>query len=195
MEDHMSATPSTLGALVPQAINWSIALSILLIIAGLFAICVPLISGVGITLLFGWLMILSGITHFIFAFKTHTTGGVIWELIIGAVYLFTGVYLIMHPLDALLVLTLILACYLFFEAIAEFIQYFQLRPRHGAGWILFDGIITLILAIMIWRSWPASSVWVIGTLVGISMLFSGFSRLMLSLAAKRAVNLARIAAN
>jgi uncharacterized membrane protein HdeD (DUF308 family) len=195
MEDHMSATPSTLGALVPQAINWSIALSILLIIAGLFAICVPLISGVGITLLFGWLMILSGITHFIFAFKTHTTGGVIWELIIGAVYLFTGVYLIMHPLDALLVLTLILACYLFFEAIAEFIQYFQLRPRHGAGWILIDGIITLILAIMIWRSWPASSVWVIGTLVGISMLFSGFSRLMLSLAAKRAVNLARIAAN
>ena len=191
----MSATPSTLGALVPQAINWSIALSVLLIIAGLFAICVPLISGVGITLLFGWLMILSGITHFIFAFKTHTTGGVIWELIIGAIYLFTGVYLIMHPLDALLVLTLILACYLFFEAIAEFIQYFQLRPRHGAGWILFDGIITLILAIMIWRSWPASSVWVIGTLVGISMLFSGFSRLMLSLAAKRALNLARIAAN
>jgi uncharacterized membrane protein HdeD (DUF308 family) len=195
MEDHMSATPSTLGSLVPQAINWSIALSVLLIIAGLFAICVPLISGVGITLLFGWLMILSGITHFIFAFKTHTTGGVIWELIIGAIYLFTGFYLIFHPLDALLVLTLILACYLFFEAIAEFIQYFQLRPRHGAGWILVDGVITLILAIMIWRSWPASSVWVIGTLVGISMLFSGFSRLMLSLAAKRAVNLARIAAN
>jgi uncharacterized membrane protein HdeD (DUF308 family) len=195
MEDYMSATPSTLGALVPQAINWSIALSVLLIIAGLFAICVPLISGVGITLLFGWLMILSGITHFIFAFKTHTTGGVIWELIIGAIYLFTGVYLIMHPLDALLVLTLILACYLFFEAIAEFVQYFQLRPRHGAGWILVDGVITLILAIMIWRSWPASSVWVIGTLVGISMLFSGFSRLMLSLAAKRALNVARIAAN
>jgi len=184
----MSATPSTLGPLVPKAINWSIALSVLLIIAGLFAICVPLISGVGITLLFGWLMILSGITHFIFAFKTHTTGGLIWELIIGAIYLFTGVYLIMHPLDALLVLTLILACYLFFEAIVEFIQYFQLRPRHGAGWLIVDGIITFILAIMIWRSWPASSIWVIGTLVGISMIFSGFYRLMLSLAAKRILN-------
>ena len=185
----MSATPSTLGALVPKAINWSIALSVLLIIAGLFAIFVPWISGVGVTLLFAWLMILSGITHFVFAFKTHTTGGLIWELIIGAIYLFTGVYLLLHPVDALIVLTLILACYLFFEAIAEFIQYFQLRPRHGAGWLLVDGIITLILAIMIWRSWPASSVWVIGTLVGISMLFSGFSRLMLSLAAKRALNL------
>ena len=184
----MSATPSTLGALVPKAINWSIALSVLLIIAGLFAILVPAISGLGVTLLFGWLMILSGITHFVFAFKTHTTGGLIWELIIGAIYLFTGFYLILHPVAALFALTLILACYLFFEAIVEFIQYFQLRPRHGAGWLIVDGIITLIHAIMIWRAWPASSVWVIGTLVRISMIFSGFSRLMLSLAAKRVLN-------
>ena len=184
----MSTAPSTLTALIPRAINWSIALSILLIIAGLFAICIPSISGIAITLVFGWAMIFSGITHLIFAFKTHTTGGVLWELLVGAVYLFTGVYLILHPLDALLALTLILACYLFFEAIVEFIQYFQLRPRHGAGWLLFDAVVTLILAVMIWRAWPASSVWVIGTLIGISMIFSGISRLMLSLAAKRAVN-------
>ncbi len=146
----MSTTPSTLGGLVPKAINWSIALSVLLILAGFFAICIPCISGIGITLFIGWLMILSGITHFIFAFKTHTTGGVLWEFLLGAVYLFTGVYLILHPLDGL-VLTLFLACYLFFEGIVEIIQYFQLRPRHGAGWLLVDGIITLILAIMIWR--------------------------------------------
>ena len=184
----MSTYPPTLSALAPKAINWSIALSILLILAGLFALLIPFISGVAITLIFGWLMIVSGITHFVFAFKTHTTGGRLWELLIGVIYTFTGIYLIIHPLDALLALTLILACYLFFEAIVEFIQYFQLRPRHGAGWLIVDGIITLILAIMIWRSWPASSVWVIGTLVGISMIFSGFSRLMLSLAAKRIVN-------
>jgi uncharacterized membrane protein HdeD (DUF308 family) len=184
----MNTTPVSLSSLAPKAINWSIALSILLILAGLFALLIPFFSGIGITLFFGWAMIVSGITHFVFAFKTHTTGGVIWELLVGAVYLFTGVYLILHPLDALLALTLILACYLFFEAIVEFIQYFQLRPRHGTVWLLVDGIITLILAVLIWRSWPASSVWVIGTLVGISMLFSGFSRLMLSLAAKRALN-------
>jgi len=183
----MSATPATLSALAPKAIGWSIALSILLILAGLFAIMIPSVSGIAITLVFGWAMIVSGVTHFIFAFKTHTTGGLIWELLIGAVYLFTGVYLIMHPLDALFALTLILACYLFFEGIVEIIQFFQLRPRHGAGWLLIDALITLVLAVMIWRSWPASSIWVVGTLVGISMVFSGFSRLMLSLAAKRAI--------
>jgi uncharacterized membrane protein HdeD (DUF308 family) len=184
----MSTTPATLSGLAPKAINWSIALSVLLIIAGLFAILIPSLSGIAITLFFGWAMIISGVTHFIFAFKTHTTGGLLWELLIGAVYLFTGVYLILHPIDALFALTLILACYLFFEGIVEIIQFFQLRPRHGAVWLLIDGIITLILAVMIWRAWPASSVWVVGTLVGVSMIFSGFSRLMLSLAAKRVLS-------
>jgi uncharacterized membrane protein HdeD (DUF308 family) len=184
----MTTAPTSLSALAPKAINWSIALSILLILAGVFAIMIPSISGIAITLFFGWAMILSGITHFVFAFKTHTTGGRVWELLVGAVYVFTGIVLLMHPLDSLLILTLVLACYLFFEAIVEFIQFFQLRPRHGAVWLLIDGIITLILAIMIWRAWPASSVWVIGTLVGISMIFSGFSRLMLSLTAKRVLN-------
>jgi uncharacterized membrane protein HdeD (DUF308 family) len=184
----MSTAAPTFSALSPKSISWSIALSVLLILAGIFAILVPPVSGIAVTLIFAWAMIFSGITHFVFAFKTHTTGGVIWELLVGAVYLFTGVYLLLHPLDALIALTLILAIYLFFEGVVETIQSFQLRPRHGANWLLLDGIITLILAVMIWRSWPASTVWVIGTLVGISMIFSGFSRLMLSLAAKRALS-------
>ena len=184
----MSTASASLSALSPKSISWSIALSVLLILAGLFAILVPPVSGIAVTLIFAWAMIFSGITHFVFAFKTHTTGGVLWEILVGAVYLFTGIYLLLHPLDALIALTLILAIYLFFEGVVETIQSFQLRPRHGANWLLFDGIVTLILAVMIWRSWPASTVWVIGTLVGISMIFSGFSRLMLSLAAKRALN-------
>lgn len=183
----MSISSTQLSPLSPKSIGWSIALSVLLILAGLFAILIPPLSGLAVTLIFAWTMILSGITHFVFAFKTHTTGGVLWELLVGAIYLFTGVYLLLHPLDALIALTLILAFYLFFEGIVETILSFQLRPRHGANWLLIDGVVTLILAIMIWRSWPASTVWVIGTLVGISMIFSGFSRLMLSLAAKRAL--------
>jgi uncharacterized membrane protein HdeD (DUF308 family) len=185
LEDFMSTTPVTLSGLAPKAVNWSIALSVLLIVLGLFAILIPSISGIAITLFFGWAMILSGITHLIFAFKTHTTGSIIWELLVGAVYLVTGFVLLTHPLDGLFVLTLVLAYYLCFEGIVEVIHFFQVRPRHGASWLLLDGIITLVLAIMIWRAWPASSVWVVGTLVGISMIFSGFSRLMLSLAAKR----------
>ena len=82
-------------------------------------------------------------------------------------------------------LTLFLAIYLFAEGVLELSLSFRLRPMPGSNWLLFDGIVTLILAILIWRSWPSSTEWVIGTLVGISMLFSGAARLSLSLPARR----------
>jgi uncharacterized membrane protein HdeD (DUF308 family) len=84
----------------------------------------------------------------------------------------------------LISLTLALAIYLLAEGVLEFVLSFQLRPLPGSGWLLFDGAITVILAMMIWRTWPSSTEWVIGTLVGISMLFSGITRLMLSLGAR-----------
>jgi uncharacterized membrane protein HdeD (DUF308 family) len=131
---------------------------------------------------------ISGVTHLVFAWKGHSTGSRLWELLVGLTYLFAGIYLILHPVAGLASLTLLLAFYLFFEGIFEILAFFPVRSRPGAGWLLFDGAITLLLAIMIWRHWPSSSVWAIGTLVGISMLFSGFSRLMLSLGAKRVLS-------
>src|SRR5258708_29708603 len=98
----MSTSPSTLTALIPKAINWSIALSIFLIIAGLIALFLPFLSGVAITLFFAWAMILSGITHIIFAFKTHTTVFPICDVLTGPICLFTSVYLIPHPFAALI---------------------------------------------------------------------------------------------
>jgi uncharacterized membrane protein HdeD (DUF308 family) len=186
----MSSTPAPLAAIAHRSVNWSIALSILLIIAGFFALIIPEISGLGITIFLGWLLIISGITHLVFAWKVHTAGRIIWEILVGIAYIITGIYLILHPARGLLSLTLILAFYLLFEGIFEVILAFQLRPHTGWGWTLFDGFITLVLAFMIWRTWPYSSVWVVGTLVGISMLFSGFSRLMLSLAAKKVIKTA-----
>jgi uncharacterized membrane protein HdeD (DUF308 family) len=179
------SSSAPLTAIAHRSINWSIVLSILLIIAGFFALFVPGISGLGVTLFLGWLLILSGITHLIFAWKVHAAGRIVWEILVGIVYLITGVYLIIHPDYGLLSLTLVLAFYLLFEGIFELVLAFRLRPHAGWGWTLFDGIITIILAWMIWRTWPSSTVWAIGTLVGISMLFSGFSRLMLSLSARR----------
>jgi len=91
------------------------------------------------------------------------------------------------PVTGLASLTLALAVYLFAEGIFEFILSFALGPLPGSSWLMLDGIVTLILAVMIWRTWPTSAEWVIGTLVGVSMLFSGLTRLMLLLAARRMV--------
>lgn len=79
----------------------------------------------------------------------------------------------LERLGGLASLTLAIALYLLLEGVLELALSFQLRPAPGSGWQLFDGIFTLVLAVMIWSTWPSSAVWVVGTLVGISMFFSG----------------------
>lgn len=115
-------------------------------------------------------------------------GGFIWELLLGIVYVVAGIYFLINPITGMASLTLALAMYLLAEGILELIFSFRIRPVRGWGWLLFDAVITLILALIIWRTWPSNAAWVLGTLVGISMLFSGIARLMLSLAARRLVS-------
>jgi len=178
----MSATSA--ATFVKKSLGWSIGLSVLMIGAGILAIALPMAAGIAINLLVAWLLLFSGCTHLVFAWYTRSTGGLLWELLVGVLYILIGVYLLVHPVAGLLSLTLALAIYLLLEAILEFALGLKLRPLPGSGWLLFDGILTLILAAMIWRAWPSSSEWAIGILVGVSMLFSGTSRLMLSLAAR-----------
>lgn len=169
---------------VKKSVGWSIVFSVFMILAGILAIASPLAAGVAVDVLVAWLLVFSGCVHLVFSWHTRTTGGFLWELLVGILYISIGVYLLLHPSVGLASLTIALAAYLLLEAILEFVLGFRLRPLPGSGWLLFDGIVTLILAVMIWRTWPSSSAWVIGTLVGVSMLFSGTSRLMLSLAAR-----------
>jgi uncharacterized membrane protein HdeD (DUF308 family) len=167
--------------------GWSIAVSILMILAGVLAIGLPLAAGIAVNIVLAWLLVFCGVAHLVFGWHLRGIGGVIWQVLLGALYIGIGAYLLMHPVAGLLTLTLALAIYLFAEGLLELVLAFQLRPRRGWGWLLFDGLVTLILAIMIWRTWPQSTEWVIGTLVGISMIFSGATRLMLSLAARSLV--------
>ena len=176
-----------IGTIVKESIGWSIGLSVLMIVAGLLAIVAPPAAGVAVVFIVAWLLVVSGGAHLVFAWYTRTTGGLLWELLLGIVYVLIGVYVLLHPVSGLASLTLALAIYLFAEGILELVLGFLMRAMPSSGWLWLDGIITLILAIMIWRTWPSSTEWVIGTLVGISMLFSGVCRLMLSLAARRAV--------
>lgn len=178
----MNATSAVTFA--KKSIGWSIGLSVLMIAAGILAIASPMAAGIAVNLLVAWLLVFSACAHLVFAWYTRSAGGFLWELLVGILYMLIGVYLLTRPVAGLESLTIALAVYLFVEAILEFVLGFTLRPLPGSAWLLVDGAITLILAIMIWRTWPSSTGWVIGTLVGISMLFSGISRLSISLAAR-----------
>jgi uncharacterized membrane protein HdeD (DUF308 family) len=165
--------------------TWSIVLSVLMIAAGVIAIGLPLMTGVAVGAIIAWLLLFSGVLHVAFAWRGHGAAGVLWEVLVGLVYGAIGIFLLGHPVVELASLTLAITIYLFVEAAFEFVLWFQLAASPGRGWLLTDGIITLVLAVMIGSTWPSSAAWVVGTVVGISMFFSGISRLMPALVGRR----------
>lgn len=174
-------------AFVKQSVGWSIGLGVVMILTGLLAIASPVAAGIAVNILVAWLLIVSACAHLAFAWFRRSAGGFLWELLLGIVYLLIGGYMLMHPAAGLASLTFALAIYLVMEAALEFVLGAALRRLPGSGWLFCDGIVTLILAVMIGRTWPSSSEWAIGTLVGVSMLFSGITRLALSLSARRII--------
>ena len=186
----MSAITGVIPAIrgeVRQSATWSIVLSVLMIISGMFALAIPPVAGLTVTVMFGWLLIVTGALHFGFAWRGEGAATVIGEIAIAVLYGAIGVYLLARPVAGLASLTLALAIYLVTEGVLEFVLAFQLRPLPGSGWLLFDGIVTLVLAAMIASAWPISSAWAIGTIVGVSMFFSGMTRLMVSVAVRQVV--------
>ena len=100
----------------------------------------------------------------------------------------TFIYLIARPAVGVASLTLVLASLFLVEGILNIVLFFRARSLRGSSWVLIDGIITLLLGLMIYAQWPSSSAWAIGTLVGVSMIISGVTRVMLSLAVRKAAN-------
>ena len=172
---------------VRRATTWSVAISLLMIVSGLIAIGTPMIAGVAVTIVVGWLLILSAVLHLAFAWRSGHAAAVVWEILLGGAYGFIGFYVLANPVAGLESLTFAVAVYLVAEGVLECLLSLQLHEAPGRGWLLVDGVVTLIIAVMIWSTWPSNAGWVVGTLVGISMFFSGVTRLMLSLAIRRAL--------
>jgi uncharacterized membrane protein HdeD (DUF308 family) len=168
-----------------HASTWSIVWGVLLIVTGMLAIGAPFLAAVAVTALIGWLIVFAGIVHLAIAFHSHGAGSVIWKLLVGLAYVCFGLYVIMHPVLGVASLTLILASLFLIEGILQVILFFKMRSLQGSNWMLIDGVITLLLGLLIYVQWPSSSAWAIGTLVGISMIMSGVSRVMLSLAVRK----------
>ena len=108
-----------------------------------------------------------------------------WELLLGLASGCVGIYCLFRPTAGLTSLTPVVAMYLLMKAALEVILWFQLPHVAGSGWLIGDGIVTLILALVLASTLPSRAAWVVGTLIGMSMFCGGISRVMLSIAGRR----------
>ena len=155
-----------------------------LLVAGFLALLSPLAAGLSITLVIGALLLLGGITQLVLVFQAGSFGEGLLMAIIGVLWIIAGGYSITQPASALGAMTLFLAAYFIATGIIEAFGSFSARPAEGWGWLLFSGIVSVVLGVLIWRQFPLSGTWAVGILVGVRMVMSGSALLAIGSAAK-----------
>ena len=180
--------PELVGPGVKKATGWLIALSILMILTGILAIAMPGISSVTFALILGWLLLFNGVVRIVKALQSKPIRGFWWSLIVGILYIISGLIAVFNPVEAVLTLTWLFGFMLLFEGIVTVISAFVNKTGRSLSWLLgLDGLITLILGILVLSQWPTSAIWLIGLYIGISILMSGISLLVVAWSTRRAV--------
>ena len=171
-----------------QASRRSILWGVALIVSGMLGGSL-LLAAISVNLVIAWLIVFAGMVHLIIAHHAHRADSLTWRLMIGFAYVLFGVYLIASPGLSAASLALVLALLLLFEGIFDIALFVWLSAIEGSSWVLLDGVVTLILGLMIYVQWPSTAAWAIGMLVGVSLVTSGLTRVMFSVAVRKSVTL------
>lgn len=163
---------------------WFVVLGAALTLLGLMAMSYSVLASVVTALVFGYFLLAAGIFYLVGAFFTRGWGGFFLSLLAGVLNLAVGVIVLDRPEEALLIYTLLLAAFFFVEGLFRIIGALVGRFQHW-GWMLFNGIVTLALGVMIWRQWPLSGLYVVGLFLGINLVISGAGYISLGLSARR----------
>jgi len=163
--------------------TWFLVIGIALVILGMIAIGYAVEMTIVSVLFLGWLLIIGGIFEVIHGFSRRQWSGFFINLLAGVLYAVAGVVMIANPALAAVSLTLLIAIILIVAGVFRLIVAFS-TPLHHRGWLILNGVISILLGVMIWSSWPVSGLWVIGMFIGIDMIFDGWTEIMLALSVR-----------
>ncbi len=165
------------------------AVGIALIVFGVICLAVPVIAGGAITYVIGGLLLVAGVLQVIQGLRESSLISKLLPVILGAVMIVAGGSVLARPLIGMAVLTLVLAVAFIVEGVWKVVVSFSYRP--AAGWIglLLSGILAIVLGGIIWAEWPISGLWAIGVLVGVNLLVTGLTIVLLAVTVRRATEL------
>ena len=163
--------------------HWKLfaAEGVFFIILGTIAIIVPHIFTLAIALFLGWLLLIAGIIQTIRALSMINMPGFNLWFFIGLLQTVVGYLLVTEPSEGAMTLTMLLTVFFAMEGIAKISLAFMMRPLARWNWVMFSGATSLLLAIIILMGWPGTALWALGLLVGINMIFLGWTLLNISL--------------
>jgi uncharacterized membrane protein HdeD (DUF308 family) len=170
--------------------HWKLFLieGIVLILLGALAIVLPMLATIAITILFGWLLLISGVIGLVTTFWAKHAPGFWWSLFSAVIGIAAGIVLLGWPLSGSVSLTLVLIVFFVIEGIVSIMYAIEHRRQYSGrwAWMLFSGIIDLILAGIIFAGLPGTALWALGLLLGINLLFGGSSLIAMAMHARAA---------
>lgn len=167
-----------------QRWSWALALGIALIVLGLLALGSATMFTLGSVVALGIILMIGGVAQAIHGFRTRRWQGVLLSILAAILYFIVGLMMFVHPAMGAMALTLLIASFLLVVGLFRIASALTLRFEHW-GWLLASGVLTTILGIIVWSTWPVSSLWVIGTFLGIELLVNGAAWVSMAIMARR----------
>jgi uncharacterized membrane protein HdeD (DUF308 family) len=167
---------------------WGLLLfeGIALIALGVFAIIVPVLAALTVTIILGWVLLIGGLVGLITTIAARHAPGFWWSLLSAVVALLAGLMLLRWPVGGTFSVTVLLGAFFAVEGVASIMYAIEHKRELSRrwGWMFTNGVFDLILAAVLLLAWPVAAAWVLGLLVGIDMVFGGTALVAMALAAR-----------
>src|SRR5437899_1904469 len=160
---------------------------ILLMILGLAAIVLPPLASLAVTILLGWMFLISGVAGIALTFWARGTPGYWWSLLSALLAIGAGIILLWQPVQGTLTLTIVVGAYFLAEGVTTIMYALEHRRELSErwSWLLVAGLVDILISFLIITGLPGSAEWAIGLLVGINLVFGGASLIGMALAARK----------
>jgi uncharacterized membrane protein HdeD (DUF308 family) len=168
--------------------HWRLLLfqGVIMIILGVAAVALPVAATIAVDFYIGWLFLIAGLVGLAIMISAANLPAFLWSLVTAALSLAVGILLLWKPVEGAVSLTLVLTVLFIVEGVFQTVTSIAYREVIGGtwGWMLVSGLSDLALAAVIVLGWPSSAAWVLGLLVGINLITSGWAIVMAAIAGR-----------
>lgn len=165
---------------------WLAILGAISLVGGILALANPFAATLAAVLLAGWTFILFGVLQVIQAFSIRGWPGFLWSLLLGVLTAVVGVSLLTNPFAGAISLTILVAVLFLVLGVVKVMYGFSLRPVSGWGFAVVSGVISILLAVLIFTNFPASATTILGILLAIELLSNGVFLLIVAFGLRKA---------
>jgi uncharacterized membrane protein HdeD (DUF308 family) len=156
-----------------------VVVGIVLVVLGVLAIATPILAGEAVITAVGILLLVGGVGQLIHAARDEISAAMAIGIFSGILPIVCGIVLLFRPLLALSIIGLVLVVYFLVEGLTLCVLCFRMRRHEGRWWVLINGLLAIVLAVLLWRQWPLSGAWAVGVLVGVHILFTGVTMIVI----------------